>query len=463
MLTTLEEALIYLEKYIPRPQAKFPGLIGLKRIEKLLSILGAPHLSYPTIHVGGTSGKGSTATFIASILATEYKVGLYTSPHLMKVNERIKIIRKVKSQNAKVKSTIQNSKIFHTLDISDRNFIRVLNLLVPLIAEMDNTKYGPPSYFEIITAMAFLYFRTQKVDIAVIEVGLGGRYDATNVVKPLVAVLTNVGLDHTEVLGNTVEEIALDKVGIIKKNIHVVTGVTQPSVKKIVRSKCSETNSQLLLLNRNFSYKVKKIDLNGSVFDYRGSSEYQNLKTGLVGEHQIRNASLAIKTIKQLSIINYQFTIGEIRQGLRNAYVSARFEIHNRKPLVIIDGAHNQDKMKALVKAVKVIYPGKKITVILAIKSDKNAKDILRELVKISQRIILTQYRLRTDVGDTVSHDPNLLSKIVKEIDPAIDIMKIKSPLEALRYASFHVSSRDLILVTGSLYLIGEIKKFSMV
>ncbi len=467
MIKTFNEAVKYLERYIPTPDKKHPGELGLRRMEYFMGLLGNPQQHYPTIHVGGTSGKGSTATIIASILSTKYKVGLHTSPHLVKINERIKIIDKRKALSVKRK-----------VDIVDDEFTALLNEIIPFVNKVEKSSYGKPSYFEIVTAMAFVYFKDQKVDIAVIEVGMGGRYDATNVVKPLVAVLTNVGLDHTEILGDTVEKIATDKVGIIKKGIQVISAVTQPSVVRIIVEKCKKEKARLSLLGRDFSYKINNIGEEGSVFDYKGKLKFKNLRLRLLGQHQIENATLAIRAIEVINNpitqltnnpINSQIINEEnIRNGLMRAFIPGRLEIINKKPLIILDGAHNSDKVKALIYSIRKIFPKKKVTSIIAIKNDKNAKEMLTQLLKISDRVIFTNFQLTADIGIINSFDPKELltitqiiqqhryisrhTKVVKKISVAGNVEK------ALDEAIKSAKPDDLILVTGSLYLVGEIK-----
>ena len=208
MIRTFQEAVKFLERYIPPADKKHPGVLGLERMRELTGRLGNPQLKYRTIHVGGTSGKGSTATMIASILGTKYKTGLYTSPHLVRINERFTVIEPLNS--------VQR-------EISDGVFTRLINKIKPHVEAMGETDLGSPSYFEIVSALAFLHFYKEKAEAAVIEVGLGGLYDASNVVQPEIAVITNVGLDHTEILGETLEEIAADKAGIIKKGMKVIS------------------------------------------------------------------------------------------------------------------------------------------------------------------------------------------------------------------------------------------------
>lgn len=540
MISSFEESVKFLESFIPPPEKKYPGELGLKRMKYLVSLLDNPQLKYPTIHVGGTSGKGSTATIIACLLATKYKVGLHTSPHLGRINERVGIFSRrplaISTRGLLIKKDL----------ISDDEFVALLNKIIPSIKKLESSEYGKPSYFEILTAMAFLAFAKEKVDIAVVEVGMGGRYDATNVIRPLVAVLTNVGLDHTEVLGKTVEEIAKDKVGIIKPGIVVVSGVTQSSVTEIVKNACKENKASLSVLKRAieiplpggshtrqflhhprspsafgstksacgqtqsatsevfpwlvFSYRIKKLTSEGCLFDYFGERTYRNLKLSLLGEHQVVNASLAIRAIEVLNnpitqstnnpinqkIINYQLSIpnyiteSEIRYSLERVFVPGRLEIIQSNPLIILDGAHNPDKILALTTAIKKLFPQKKVFLVLAIKKGKDAKGMISRLVSISDKIILTKFRLTTDLGDTFSYDPEDLYKIVKRINKKMKVKIVNDSFQAVKEAILNEIPRprlnrgsgsvrlapiksgsltDLILVTGSLYLVGEVKK----
>lgn len=481
MIKTFDSAVSFLERYIPTPDKKHPGELGLKRMQYLMDLLGNPELKYPTIHVGGTSGKGSTSTIIASIIGTKYKVGLTTSPHLVRINERIKILKKNKEQ-----ITDNN--------IKDKDFIDLVNKIKPFVEEVKKNHLGTPSYFEIVAAMAFLYFREQEVDIAVIEVGMGGRFDASNVIKPVVAVLTNVGLDHTEILGDTVEKIAEEKVGIIKKHVKVVSGAKQTSVIQIIREKCKEVGGKLSLLNRDFRYKIKDTGEEGSVFDYEGISLLKNLRLKLLGEYQVENAALAIRAVE---VLNNHITgpaarvsqalgsksprqaglkAGEPRlgnpslaspvikedgkkSGLINAFIPGRLEIIRKKPLVILDGAHNLDKVRALVSSIKRIFPKKKIISIIAIKNDKDVKEMLTQLLKISQKVIFTKFQLTADIGIISSYDPEELLEVARTIDKDKTMIIIGKAKEALGEAVKSAKPDDLILITGSLYLVGEIKK----
>jgi dihydrofolate synthase / folylpolyglutamate synthase len=477
IISEFADALSYLEQFIPDPKNKLAGNIGFKRMKILCGFLGNPQFSYKTIHVGGTSGKGSTATFIASILGTKYKTGLYTSPHLTRVNERIKIINNFQFpisnfqsiSNFQFQKQLENN--WQNSNISDSLFINLLNNILPVIEEMRKMKLGAPSYFEIVTAMSFLYFKLQKVDIAVIEVGMGGKYDATNVVKPLVSVITNIGLDHMEFLGETIEKIAEEKAGIIKHKIQVVSGVKQKDVIKVIESRITNPwprrgeagggqESRGSLMGKDFNYDILSINEKGCSFNYSGNKVFKNLKIGMVGKHQIENASLAIRTIEQLSVVSYQLSEKNIRNGLQSAFIPGRFEIIREDPYVILDGAHNPDKIQALVNTVQTVFPGKRATLIIAIKNDKNAKEMISQILLITEKLIVTEYEINNDLGKVRSYKATDLSGMIRDLNGQMKLEVIRKPIDTLKSAIKVSGKENIILVTGSLYLVGEIKKY---
>ena len=301
---------------------------------------------------------------------------------------------------------------------------------------------------------------------------MGGTWDATNVIKPLVAVITNVGLDHTEILGSSVEKIAEDKAGIIKPGIKVVSGVKQKSVIKIIENTCKDKDASLSLISRAplaisarsalIKYKVKKIDEKGSIFDYFGINTYKNLKLSLLGRHQVENAAIAVRVIEKLSVVIRQLadqlSVEDIKTGLKKVFIPGRLEIISKKPLVILDGAHNPEKMRALVSAIKEIFPDKKVKAIIAIKSGKDAQGILKEILPICHEVIFTRFRLMTDLGDTYSYEPEELISKARLVSRA-PLAYARSALVALNDAMKNTDSDSLILITGSLYLVGEVKK----
>ena len=455
MIRTRSAAVKFLEKYIPNPMKKHPGKLGLFRMECLVKFLRNPQNSFKSIHVGGTSGKGSTATIIASILSTKYKTGLHTSPHLVRVNERFRILTKTQNSNINSNSRLKIQKN-NTEEISDEEFVDLVQEIKPAALEMEKSHVGAPSYFEIITAMAFLYFKKQKVEIAVIEVGMGGRWDATNVIKPEVAVLTNVGLDHTEILGETVEEIAKDKVGIIKPGVQVVTGVKQATVIELVELTSKNHELRMSLLGKVFSYKINNISENGSYFDYFGELNYKNLFIPMLGEHQVENSVLAIRAVEELG----GFSEEEIGNGLKNAFMPGRLEIVRKNPLILLDGAHNPDKMRALVESIKIIWPGKKVKLIMAIKEDKKADEILKLVLPISSEIILTRFESLLDQGKVISYSPRELRTLIEKCGFNGVVQIIDDFKKAVETAKKSADPTDIILVTGSLYLVGKVRKF---
>lgn len=395
--------------------------LRLDRIKNLLEKLGNPQNKFPSIVVAGTAGKGSTSTMLASIFAENgLKVGLYTSPHLVKLNERFKI----------------NNK-----DISDKELMELVNQISvviptnPVKPKDPSTPLGMtksiPSYFEILTTIAFLWFAKHKIDVAVLEVGMGGQYDATNIVDNKISILTNVGLDHTEFLGKTIEKIAQEKVAILKKNGILITGVTQPSVKKIIKNYAKKQKARVIF--------AKKI----------------NFKTKMLGDFQAKNASLSVAAARQ-----FKSNI-RIKKGLQKAYIPGRLEIisevswvtHSRSGYyVILDGAHNVMKMQALVNSLQKIYPGKKFVTIFAAKKDKDIKIMIKLLSPIVSKFIITRFTLHTDFGPHQAAKPKDIAKYIKK-----NYQVIEDPKLALKTA---LDGKDFpVLITGSLYLVGEIKQ----
>lgn len=446
MINTYDEAVSYLKSFIPftlyntDAYKKTAFHDPLDRMRYLLELLENPEKKFRSVLIGGTSGKGSTSYFISHILTTAgYKTGLTLSPHLVRINERIQI---------------------NNLEISDSDFVSLIKTVQPAIEKMKESAYGVPSYFEITIAIAFLHFAAEKVDIAVIEVGMGGVYDATNVLEPLIAILTNVSLDHTQFLGDTVEEIAKTKVGIIKnyKNLVIVTGVIQPLVIKIVEERCEKVGAKLFRLGKDF------FSMSSRGAKRRGNLE--NYVLGLPGEYQKENASLAIETIKQLH--QFDFTVDEkdIRKALNTATFPGRFEIVNytlnaNSYTLILDGAHNPAKMQAFVTSLQVAYPKEKKIFVIAFKKDKNIEDMVKEILPVASNIIVTEFQIGTDT--MISHaamDIETIQSLLSKCKfPMKHIYLEKDSVKAIEKAISLCQSDHIVAVTGSLYLIGELKQ----
>ncbi len=368
--------------------------LSLKNIRVLLKKLGNPEKELRVIHVAGTNGKGSVCAMLSSILKESgYKVGMYTSPHLKDFRERF---------------LINNKKI------SKKDLIKYFNKVKPFITDQ--------TFFEVITAMAFLYFKDKKIDFLVCEVGLGGRLDATNVVKPMVSVITNIGLEHQEYLGETIKKIAYEKAGIIKKNRPTVTGARGTAL-RVIKKVAKQKNSKLYLDGKPIKAKLK-----------------------LGGDFQLENASVAVETIKRLNqYYNLRINKNNIKNGLLRTIWHGRLEFTAKNTLV--DCAHNLDAVKALKKELKKIKRRyKKLYLIIGILKDKDYRGMLKELVPLIDKVILVKPKILRTLN------PKILAKDIKRNYIIIEDIK-----EALKYAKKIAKKDDLILVTGSIYVVGEV------
>jgi len=413
-----------------------PSRLGVKNtlipITSLMDHLGHPELQFPAIHVGGTSGKGSTATFIANMLrAAGYRVGLFTKPHLSSVRERFVI---------------------------DGKPIPVQEML-ELIERVGAHETDKPTWFELMTALAFQYFKEHQVDIGVIEVGLGGRYDATNVLRPGLGVLTNVGLDHTEILGNTVEEIAADKIGIIKPGMQVVSGVTQPSVIDIVAQQCRQVGAALKLLRRDFDCENLTLSAGGSHFDIKMPDRtYRDLALNMLGQHQVTNATLAVAAVQTLAGSGYTISEAAVREGLAQTRMPGRMEIIAGTPTLLLDGAHSPPKMAALAEALHSLFPGRRLIGVLAFSQGHDALLTLSKIGPLLHTAIFTSFNAMTDYGSRYALPAGDLVVSVNRDFPSIECHIELDPFRAIEMARKVAAAQDVICVTGSIFLVGQVR-----
>lgn len=404
---------------------KFGIKFGLNKTENLLARLGNPHSSLRCIHIGGTNGKGSVAAMVSSILAAHgFKVGRYISPHLVRFTERFCI----------------NGEEVPQTEIIEA-YARVKSSIV-----YDG---DPPTFFEVTTAMAFDIFKRSGVDFAVIEVGMGGRLDATNVVTPEVSVITNVAMDHREFLGATLASIAREKAGIIKKGIPLVTAVKQPVVQGIIKATCFRKHSPLKLFGEHFRLRKD----GNQYFHYFGiSRQFRNLTASLMGDHQKVNAALALAVMEILESRGLiRLNENNVRNALANIQWPARLEILELHPFTVLDGAHNPQGAEILKQALRTTFPFKSLHLVMGIMADKDIKGIFRRLLPEAETVIFTKPRY------VRAADPEILKKLARPY--ASRLYAIPDVQEAIRQARRAAEENDLICITGSLYFAGEVKE----
>ena len=399
-----------------------PIRLGLAPLRRLLVGMKHPERKYASILIGGTNGKGSIATMSASILtAAGFRTGLYTSPHLLDVRERIRIDGRM----------ITSEEMRTCADAVMRQLREDL------------------TYFEFLTAMAFHFFEQQRVDIAVLEVGMGGRLDATNVVQPAVSVISNIALDHSHFLGKTLESIAREKSGIIRKNGCCLTAARQKKIAGIIREACRKKRSRFFRLGDEITIRKH----NEGVFSFRGlNRRYDHLCCPLRGRHQMDNAALAVGAVALLA--EHGFTVQEeaVRQGLRETRWEGRLEVLQKRPTVLIDGAHNPAGISSLCAALKEEFPYRRLTVIFGVLDDKDHRTMLRKLSPLADNLILTRPESERSLA------PAVLMPVAGQYHRHVVV--IEKPEEALLRALAAAAPEDLICVTGSLYLIGAAKRF---
>ena len=413
--------------YVERPHGKVK--LGLYRIRELLERLGNPHKDYSVVHVAGTNGKGSVSKIVQSILTESgKKVGLYISPHLYTFRERMSI----------------NGDMILEKEVAD-----LFEKIDPYAKEMDKKgEEFSPSFFEFVTAMAFLYFKEKKVDVAVVEVGLGGRYDATNVVNPSITSITTIDFDHTKTLGNTLRQIAYEKAGIIKENIPVVVGENKKDPLEMIQKIASEKKANIFLIDRDFKYSEIELKLSENRFDYFGKNVFSDLVISLNGKHQLKNASISIKIVEEIAD---NLDESHVRKGLMNAKNPGRFEVFKKnEKTIVLDGAHNPSGAKALVESFKIYFKDEKAIGVIGILDDKDRDKMMNHFKDVLEKVIITKPR-----SERAKNTKELVEIAKKYIQK---VYFIEAPLEALEKAL--EEEENTIVVAGSLYLVGEIEEY---
>ena len=402
---------------------RFGIKLGLGTIRNILKGLGNPQNRFPSIHIAGTNGKGSIASGIASILkASGYRVGLYTSPHLVRFNERIQT---------------NGKEISNTRVAGAYNAVR-------------NVHYGPrePTFFEFATAMALHEFSEQQVDWGIIETGMGGRLDATNIIKPSVCVISNISLEHKSYLGNTIAEISAEKGGIIKRGIPVVTGVRQKRAVSTIEGIARSKRAPLFRFGKDF--RIRRNPDRG--FNYHGlKNSWKDLNTNLIGRHQVDNAAITLAVCEILKQQGATITENSLRQGIGNIQWPGRLEVVSQKPMIILDGAHNLVAARTLAHFLATEIHPKRIVMVLGMLDDKPYKAMLQSLVPQCAKLVLT----RPVIDRALS--PEALFEEARHLNQHIDLLPdVES---AVKHAVQSAGSRDVVCIAGSLYVVGEAKQ----
>lgn len=420
-----KEALKYIEGV-----GKFGMNFGLKRIERICELLGNPQDRLKVIHVGGTNGKGSTVTFISNILIEEgYRVGVYTSPHLEKFTERIKI---------------------NNEEIPEEDVARLIEEIKEVIAIVVEEGYDHPTEFEIVTACALKYFKEKEVDFVVLEVGLGGRLDATNVVNSLLSVITSISYDHMNILGNTIEQIAYEKAGIIKRNRPLVLYPQVEEAQRVIAKRAEEMNSNIYNV-KDVEYEIKEDTIEGIVFDAKIKNRvYKELRIKMINRYQVLNAITAVTAIEAVRDLGYKVSDRAIFEGLEKSMWPGRFEIYKKAPYIVLDGGHNIQGIMELTAGLKKYFENKKIKVVFGVLKDKDYIKMVDELIKVcSDFITVTPESLRALKAEE-------LKDVIEERGKrAVAFTDMK---EAVEYTLNNVDY-DVLVFCGSLYMIGDVRK----
>lgn len=400
----------------------------LKRMRCLMKILGDPQDSLKFIHIAGSNGKGSVSLLLKNILLKSgYNVGFFTSPHIRDVNERF---------------AFNNQMI---LDEELRRYIDILNKAVLKMPEK-------PGLFEIITAIGFLYFKDKGAEIVVLETGLGGRLDATNIIKAentIISIITSISLEHSEILGNSLREIAFEKAGIIKENVPLISIIKEKEVSDVLIEKSKDKNVRFY---KALSSDTELIEayIDGQIINYK---ELKNLYLSLVGKHQRENLSIVLKAVICLKDLGYIIEESSIRSALKNSYWPGRLELLSNNPLFIIDGAHNPSGIFSMLSSLNEIFPEKKYRFIIGLMKEKDYKKILDLLIPYSEQIILE----KPYEGER-SMDTEVLSNYIKDKNKDIIIKSFNMVSSAIEYLYEHSDSKSINIICGSLYQISSSK-----
>lgn len=416
---------------------------GLERIKAMMEYVGNPHYRLKFVHVAGTNGKGSTCAIISRCLqANGYSVGTFTSPYLEKYTNRIQ---------------------FNGEDIPEEDVLEFTNLLFPVVNELAESELGSPTMFEITTAIALLYFAKKAVpDYVIWETGLGGRQDVTNIVYPVVSVITNVGQDHMDILGESITQIAAEKAGIIKSGVPVVSAVMQQEAIEVLEQVSQDKKATLYLMGRDFHYDLVEMKEEESTFHFKSPyCTYGPLNIRMVGEHQVQNAAVALMTLEILRQFNAAIVEeDDIRAGLKQVKWAGRFEKISESPKIVLDGAHNPESAKTLADTLTRIYEKSNKRFMIGMLNNKNHQSYLEHILPIADTVIFTEPDFR---GSKAGSELMQLAETIKQKEQlGTDCVYIKDWKKAWQHLLQITKTSDVGIVTGSLYLVSDVRSWSL-
>ncbi len=428
-----QQAVDYLSSYtdyevVPR-LAHNAANYDLRRVEELLARLGNPHLAARSVHITGTNGKGSTAAMVASALTLSgYITGLYTSPHLHTWRERVRV----------------NGEL-----ISEEEFITLVERLKPEVEAVNQkATYGRLTTFELVTTLAYAYFELKRADFQVLEVGLGGKFDATNVIQPEVCLITSVSFDHTDVLGNSLPEIAAEKAGIIKPGSIVVTSPQPSEVARVIEETCLGCEVELVRVGSDVTWQSLSADFDRQLFRVRGRLGSYELSIPFLGRHQLDNAATAVAALEVLAEKGFGISRESIVDGLARVSWPGRLQILGHHPLLVVDGAHNPDSARRLRQSLEQYFEFDRAILIIGTSSDKDVAGIVSELTPLFDRVIVTRTRHPRAMAP-----PSIVAEFRRH---GIEAQVAEAIPEALSLALNIAGTQDLVCATGSLFVVGE-------
>jgi dihydrofolate synthase/folylpolyglutamate synthase len=424
-----EEYLVSYTDYEKVGMPHDPAFYDLRRVYELMARLGNPHLKAKSVHIAGTKGKGSTAAMVASVLkAAGYNTGLYTSPHLHTWRERIRV----------------NGEL-----ISEEQFVSIVERVKPEVEAVNSrARYGQITTFELLTALAFAYFAQEKADFQVMEVGLGGKYDATNIILPEVCIITSISYDHTDVLGKTLTLIATEKAGIIKPGSIVVTSPQPEEAFAVIEKKCADQKAKLIRVGTDVTYQGISFNLDRQTLEVKGRLGSYEISIPLLGDFQLINAAAAVAALEVLVEKGFNISKGSIINGLEQVDWPGRFQVLSRHPLLVADGAHNADSAQKLRQALERYLKFNRAILIIGASNDKDIAGIAAELAPVFKQVIVTR-----------AHHPRVMAaeRIITEFSQhGLEIRTAENVAEALKLALSQAGADDLVCATGSLFVVAE-------